>query len=144
MEPYELIEHALQLLLNQDMAAFAALWADDGILEFPFAAPGYPSRVEGRDAVTEYLRGYPDILEIKEIPTPVVHQSVDPDVVIVEFDATGTVVATGTPYRMRYIAVITVRNGEIQSYRDYWSPQAAAEAMGGTEALQVFGGTSHE
>ena len=144
MKPQELVERALQLLLNQDMAAFAALWAEDGILEFPFAAPGYPSRIEGRAAVTEYMRGYPDILQLETIPTPVMHQSVDPEVVIVEFDATGTVVATGAPYRMRYIAVITVRDGEIQHYRDYWSPLAAAKVLGGTERLQNFGGPVHE
>jgi len=78
-------------------------------------------------------------------PHPVMHQSVDPEVVIVEFEASGTVVATGAPYRMRYIAVITVRNNEIQRYRDYWSPLAAAEAMGGLqELLSGSGGGADE
>ena len=145
MKPQELVSHALELLLAQDMAAFAGLWAEDGVLEFPFAAPGYPTRVEGRAAVTEYMRGYPDILKIKEIPQPVMHQSVDPEVVIVEFEASGTVVATGAPYRMSYIAVITVRDNEIQRYRDYWSPLAAAEAIGGAEELlNAFPGSTHE
>jgi uncharacterized protein len=90
------------------------------------------------------MRGYPDILQIKEIPTPVLHQSVDPEVVIVELEAAGIVVATGAPYRMRYIAVITVRDNEIQCYRDYWSPLAAAEAMGGTAQLNAFAGSMHE
>jgi uncharacterized protein len=31
------------------------------------------------------------------------------------------VVATGRPYRFSYIAVITTRDGEIVSYRDYWN-----------------------
>ena len=53
MKPQELVSHALELLLAQDMAAFAGLWAEDGVLEFPFAAPGYPAMVEGRAAVTE-------------------------------------------------------------------------------------------
>ncbi len=145
MKPQELVSHALELLLAQDMAAFAGLWAEDGVLEFPFAAPGYPTLVEGRAAVTEYMRGYPDILKIEEIPHPVMHQSVDPEVVIVEFEASGTVVATGAPYRMCYIAVITVRDNEIQRYRDYWSPLAAAEAMGGLqELLSGFGGGTDE
>ena len=144
MTPQELVSHALELLLAQDMAAFAGLWAEDGVLEFPFAAPGYPTSVEGRAAVTEYMRGYPDILKIEEIPQPVMHQSVDPEVVIVEFEASGTVVATGAPYRMRYIAVITVRDNEIQRYRDYWSPLAAAEAMGGMQELSGFGGGADE
>ncbi len=144
MTPQELVNHALDLLLAQDMAAFAGLFAEDGVLEFPFAAPGYPASVQGRAAVTEYMRGYPDILKIDEIPQPVMHQSVDPEVVIVEFEASGTVVATGAAYRMRYIAVITVRDNEIQRYRDYWSPLAAAEAMGGVEELNAFAGVADE
>ena len=32
-------------LVAKDMAAFAGLWAEDGVLEFPFAAPGYPPRI---------------------------------------------------------------------------------------------------
>lgn len=52
---------------------------------------------------------------------------------------------TGAPYRMTYIAVITTRNGEIQSYRDYWSPAAAADVIGGAQALlNAFPGSTHE
>ena len=135
MNPRELVEHALELLLAKDMAAFAGLWAEDGILEFPFAAPGYPPRLDGRAAVADYLRGYPDVLDVREIPAKMLHQTDDPDVVIAEFEAAGIVVATGQPYTMRYIAVITVRDGEIARYRDYWSPLAVTEAMGGAEQL---------
>jgi ketosteroid isomerase-like protein len=141
MNTRAVVDRALELLIAQDMAGFAGLWAEDGVLEFPFAAPGFPSRLEGRAAVAAYMSGYPDILRISEFPTVVMHQSVDPDVVIVEFEAAGTVVATGAPYRMRYIAVITVRDGEIASYRDYWSPAAAAEVVGGSSELHdAFGG----
>lgn len=144
MTPHELVDRALELLLAHDMAAFAGLWAEDGVLEFPFAAPGYPTRVEGRGAIAEYMRGYPDILQITEIPHRLIHQSVDPDVVIVEFEATGTVVATRAPYRMSYVAVITLRDNEIALYRDYWSPAAAADVLGGTqELLTAFPGPTH-
>lgn len=140
MTSEELVRHALELLVAHDVAAFAGLFANDGVLEFPFAAPGYPAQVVGRAAVTEYMRGYPDIVDVREVPHLVVRQSVDPEVVTVEFEAAGFVVSTGAPYRMRYIAVITVRDNEITRYRDYWSPLAAAEAMGGTEVLSAFGG----
>jgi uncharacterized protein len=118
----DLIPRALQLLLDKDMTGFAGLWAVDGVLEFPFAPPGYPSRLEGRAAIEDYLRDYPKMLDIQAFPKQVVHRSTDPDVVIVEFDAEGVVVATGKPYRFSYIAVITTRDGEIVSYRDYWNP----------------------
>jgi ketosteroid isomerase-like protein len=117
-----LVARALQLLLDKDMAGFAGLWAVDGVMEFPFAPPGYPSRLEGRAAIEDYLRDYPKMLDIQGFPNQVVHQCVDQDVVVVEFDAEGVVVATGRPYRFSYIAVITTRDGEIVSYRDYWNP----------------------
>jgi ketosteroid isomerase-like protein len=133
----ELVEHALELLLAKDMTAFAGLWAEHGVVEFPFAPSGYPQRVEGRAAVREYLRGYPDLLDVREITDRVLHRTVDPEVVVVEFEAAGVVVATGRPYRLRYIAVVTVRDGEIRHYRDYWNPLAAAEAMGSSEELNA-------
>ncbi|GAA5038254.1 ketosteroid isomerase-like protein [Thermocatellispora tengchongensis] len=135
MNASELVDHALELLLAKDMRAFAGLWAETGVIEFPFAPPGYPPRVEGRAAIEEYLRDYPDILDIREFPQRVVHRTADPEVVIAEFEAAGFVVRTGEPYRMRYVAVITVRDGRIQNYRDYWNPLDAAAAMGGLEEL---------
>ncbi|MCS7478474.1 nuclear transport factor 2 family protein [Umezawaea endophytica] len=134
MKSEDLVVHALGLLLRNDMAGFAALWAEDGVLEFPFAQPGAPRRVEGRAAVQEYLREYPDLLNVREIPEQVVHLTADPDVVVVEFTVNGVVVPTAKPYTMSYIAVITVRDGEIRHYRDYWSPAAAADVMGGLDS----------
>ncbi len=138
-DPVEVVDRALALLLAHDMSGFAGLWAENGVLEFPFAPPGYPQRVEGRAAVREYLRGYPDVLDVRAVPERVVHRTTDPEVIVVEFTADGVVVATGRPYRMRYISVLTVTGGEIRHYRDYWSPLAAAEAMGGADTLAAFG-----
>ena len=50
---------------------------------------------------------------------------------VAEFTASGVVVATGRPYRLRYIAVLTIRGGHIVHYRDYWNPQAAQDLLGG-------------
>lgn len=145
MTPGELVDRVLALLLEKDMAGFAGLWAESGVLEFPFAPPGYPSRLEGRAAIADYMRGYPDIVDMREITEKSVHHSVDPEVVIAEFAAAGFVVATGAPYQMRYIAVITLRDNEIQHYRDYWSPQAAAETLGGADHLvAAFTGGTHD
>ncbi|WP_394613547.1 nuclear transport factor 2 family protein [Lentzea sp. JNUCC 0626] len=121
----DLIPRALQLLLDKDMIGFAGLWAEDGVMEFPFAPPGWPARLEGRAAIEDYLRDYPKMLDIRSFPKQVVHET--PDVLVAEFDAEGVVVATGKPYRASYIAVITLRDGEILNYRDYWNPLLAQE-----------------
>jgi ketosteroid isomerase-like protein len=46
-----------------------------------------------------------------------------------EWAASGVVVTTGRPYRMPYIAVITVGPEGITGYRDYWNLAVAAEAL---------------
>ncbi|MDS0131903.1 nuclear transport factor 2 family protein [Amycolatopsis sp. CM201R] len=137
----DFVEHALDLLLKHDMNGFAGLWAEDGVLEFPFAGPGYPNHVEGREAIREYLRDYPNLLDIREVTAKTVHETTDPAVVVVEFTVAGVVVATQKPYELSYIAVITVSDGLIRHYRDYWSPLAAAEILGGAgELTAAFGG----
>ncbi|MFD9965694.1 nuclear transport factor 2 family protein [Amycolatopsis sp. NPDC058986] len=137
MRPRELVEYALNLLLAKNMSAFAGLWAEDGVLEFPFASPGYPSRLDGHAAIHEYLRDYPAVVDIRAITRQQIHETVDPAVVIAEFAVAGVAVHTGRPYRLSYIAVVTVRDGEIRHYRDYWSPLAAAEALGGVDELMA-------
>ncbi|WP_372664129.1 nuclear transport factor 2 family protein [Amycolatopsis kentuckyensis] len=141
MRPSDLVEQALDLLLKHDMAGFADLWAPDGVLEFPFAGPGYPPRVDGRDAIREYLRDYPNLLDVRAVVAKTVHETTDPAVIVAEFTVAGVVVATGKPYELSYIAVLTVEDGEIRHYRDYWSPLAAAEVLGGADELTAaFGG----
>ena len=136
---HEVVDRALELLLAHDMAGFAGLFAADGVVEFPFAATGYPTRLDGRAAVAEYLRGYPDLVDVHAVTAKTVHQTLDPGVVVVEFEVAGAAVRTREHYRMRYVAVVTVRGGEIARYRDYWSPLAAAEAVGGADRLATFG-----
>ncbi|MCK2244021.1 MULTISPECIES: nuclear transport factor 2 family protein [unclassified Crossiella] len=133
--PRQTFAHALELLLAKDMAAFVKLWAPEGIMEFPFAAPGAPRRIEGRDRVWEYLRDYPEILDIREFPSVRVHETTDPEVLVVELEAAGFVVASGLPYRLGYVAVLTIRDGEIHTYRDYWSPAALAGLLDGAVTL---------
>lgn len=137
--PLEVVDRAFELLLAHDMVGFAGLWATDGVMEFPFAPADFPQRLDGRAAVTEYLRDYTDHVDLRTITSRKVHQTLDPEVVIVEFAVDGTAVRTGRRWRLSYISVITVQAGEIAHYRDYWNPLAAAEAMGGSDELTSFG-----
>lgn len=137
----ELHERHLRLLLEKDMRGWVDQFADDATFEFPFAPPGYPERLEGKDAIWDYIKDYPQHIDLQSFHDVTVHQTLDPDVMVVEFRAEGRVVATGGPYRMRYVAIITTKDGRIASYRDYWNPQVASEALGGDEALnEAFAG----
>lgn len=129
---------ALQALTRGDVAPWPALFAEDGVQEFPFAPAGYPQRIAGRPAIAEYLAGYPAILQLHRILDPTFHHC--GSVTVVEFGVEGTAVQTGRPYNQRYVSVIECQeDGRITRYVDYWNPLVALEALGGAEALLAFG-----
>ncbi|MCX4974140.1 nuclear transport factor 2 family protein [Streptomyces sp. NBC_00620] len=125
--PADLYRHSLRLLLDKDIPAWVDLWHEDGILEFPFSPEGWPKRLEGKAAIAEYMRDYPDHIDLHEFPYVEIHQTIAPETIVVEMRGVGRVVDTGNPFDMTYIAVVTIRNGLITSYRDYWNPLAVQD-----------------
>ncbi|WP_037913521.1 nuclear transport factor 2 family protein [Actinacidiphila yeochonensis] len=125
--PADLYRHSLRLLLDKDIPAWVDLWAEDGLMEFPFAPDGWPRRLEGRAAVAEYMRHYPDHIDLHDFPALLIHQTADPETIVVEMRGVGRLVETDAPFDMTYIAVVTVQDGHITSYRDYWNPLAVSE-----------------
>ncbi|MFG3116659.1 nuclear transport factor 2 family protein [Streptomyces sp. NPDC048197] len=122
--PADLYRHSLRLLLDKDIPAWVDLWAERGVMEFPFAPPGWPQRLEGRAAIAAYMRDYPDHIELHDFPDVRIHRTTDTGTVVVEMRGVGRVVETGGPFDMTYIAVVTVQDGRFTSYRDYWNPLA--------------------
>ncbi|MFF5477621.1 nuclear transport factor 2 family protein [Streptomyces sp. NPDC012935] len=122
--PADLYRHSLRLLLDKDISGWVGLWADGGVMEFPFAPPGWPERLEGRDAIAAYMRHYPDHIDLHGFPDLRIHETTDAGTIVVEMRGVGRTVETGGPFDMTYIAVVTVQDGRFTSYRDYWNPLA--------------------
>ncbi|WP_030677576.1 nuclear transport factor 2 family protein [Streptomyces cellulosae] len=120
--PADLYRHGLKLLLDKNIAAWIDLWDDQGVFEFPFAPDGWPKRLEGKAAIADYMRAYPDHIDLHDFPHVEIHQTTATQTIVVEMRAVGLLVATGSPYDMTYIAVVTVEDGRITRYRDYWNP----------------------
>ncbi|MCF3102202.1 nuclear transport factor 2 family protein [Streptomyces roseoverticillatus] len=125
--PADLYRHSLRLLLDKDISAWLDLWAEDGVMEFPFAPPGWPERLEGRAAVAAYMRGYPDHIDLHDFPDVRIHETTDPGTIVVEMRGVGRMVKNGGAFDMTYIAVVSVQDGRFTSYRDYWNPLAVHE-----------------
>ncbi|WP_329128080.1 nuclear transport factor 2 family protein [Streptomyces caniferus] len=132
--PTDLYRHGLQLLLDKDIDGWVALFDDHAVFEFPFAPDGYPKRLEGRAAIAAYMRDYPDHVDLHAFPYLEIHRTEAPDTLVVEMRAVGRIVATGAPYEMAYIAVVTVVQGRITHYRDYWNPLAVPASMNEAKA----------
>ena len=130
------VDTLLDSLRRNDMRAFADQWAPEGVMEFPFAPPGYRV-LNRRDDVWDYVKAYTATIRLDEITEHRRHHTLDPTVVILEFSAKGVAVQTNNPYRMDYVGVVTIGPDGIRHYRDYWNSLAAAAAMGGVDALMA-------
>ncbi|WP_371526399.1 nuclear transport factor 2 family protein [Streptomyces sp. NBC_01283] len=127
----DVFTRSLDLLLAKDIDGWVGLWAPDGIFEFPFALPGAPRRLVGREAVRDYMADYPDHIDLRSFEDLTVHRTDDPETIVVELRGTGRAVATGRPFDMPYIQVVTVQEGRITRFRDYWNGALAADVFDG-------------
>lgn len=127
----QVLRKGLDIFLAKDMKGWIDLCADDVVAEFPFAPDGSPARIEGKAALYEYLRGYPDAIDIASLPTLTVYSTDDPSFAVAEWSASGKVLSNGNPYEMSYATFVTIRGGLIVNYREYWNPLAFIAAMNG-------------
>jgi uncharacterized protein len=124
--------------IDPSAANFIEMMAEDFVMEFPYARPGMKTRIEGRAAVITYLASVAAGLSIDTIDSVTTHQTADPEVVIVEFEAHGRALKVDEPYEQRYISIIRVRGGRIVHYKDYWNPIQGLRAQLGSAAVDAF------
>lgn len=136
MDTRRVFERAKELALAKDLNGFADLFAEDGTHELPFAPPGIPKRVTGRENLRAYFAGIAGTpLRHNAFRNMTLYRSIDPEVLIAEYDADGEVTGTGRRYTLRYLQVVRVRDGRITLWRDYWDPLATAALLGRLPAL---------
>jgi ketosteroid isomerase-like protein len=124
----------LELLTDGRIEDWVHLFTADGVLEFPYAPPGWPTHIQGHAALHEHMRRFPEHLAVRFSGVRF-HPVADPHLVVAEFDAEGTALSTGRSFQQSYISLIwTGADGLITRYRDFWNPLRLLEALGGVEA----------
>ena len=127
----EVLERLRQAAISQSADDMSRVYAVDAVHEFPFTAPGVPSRLEGRDEIVNWIaagwKAFP--LKYERYRTLAIHDTSDPETIIVEQEALGTSASTGE-FMLPNILVLTVRNGQVARLRDYVNILAAVAAMG--------------
>jgi uncharacterized protein len=103
--------------------------ADSAVFEYRYIFPGYPQKVNSREAVMELYAGYGNNILLHGADALVVHRSQDPRVVILEYDVHGRIVRTGASYDNRFISVVTIEDRKIVHWRDYMDSLAAMTAL---------------
>jgi len=123
--PADVLARRRHLTMKGDADGLADLFAPDAVIEFSFhGPPGTPVRVEGREAIREYshqVTKSPLLIEDYEVAE--LYQTQDPEVVIVELRAKGTVTTTGRSFATTSIQILRIREGHIAFWRDFADPR---------------------
>jgi uncharacterized protein len=119
-----------------DLDALAGTFAGDVVMDLPYAPPGFPRRVEGKDDVVGFFSGMPDMI------TPLRFHDYrldaladDPGSVVAQYASDARILATDRPYRNTYVSRFQVRGGEIVWFAEYFDPITLVEALGGTVTM---------
>jgi uncharacterized protein len=102
------------------------------VIESSFAGPpGTPVRLAGREAIREYSRRVmASPLRLEDFEVAKLYQTQDPEVVITEMRATGTVTTTGRSFTTTSVQIIRIRDGHIVHSRDFADPRILEEVTG--------------
>ncbi|MFJ3219679.1 nuclear transport factor 2 family protein [Kitasatospora sp. NPDC086801] len=131
LEPFfRIVGKGLEGLVDGDH--FFDWFTEDAVTEYVVTVPGYPRRIEGRDALAELYRGYGDTMVAESADGLAVHHDRETSVVVLEYVVHGRAVGTGRAYDNHFVSVITIRDRRITHWRDYLDPLAVLDACGGT------------
>jgi len=126
--PAEVLSQRRRLILDGDADGYADLFAPDGVIEWPFAPPGAPSRMDGREAIRDYSRHFVSLpVRLEDFEVAELYQTEDPEVVIVEMRARATLTTTGQSFDATSIQVLRIREGQILLFRDYANPRVLGD-----------------
>jgi ketosteroid isomerase-like protein len=108
-----------------------APWAQDVVVETPFARPGRPKRTEGRAEFLKIAREGRAALPVtfEESNVIAIHDTTDPETIVVEYELVATLNTTGERHSAQFIGVLTARDGEVVRWREYQDTRAIDSAL---------------
>lgn len=130
-ESRDVVRRYLDAVGSLDLPALATTFADDVVMDLPFAPPGFPRRVEGADVVA-FFDGLPAMITPLNFRDYAI-ESVDgdPGSVVAHYASDARILATDLPYRNQYVSRFRVVDGRITWFAEYFDPIALVEALGG-------------
>ncbi|MEU4526384.1 nuclear transport factor 2 family protein [Amycolatopsis sp. NPDC024027] len=129
-EPGKVLEKLRTCAIAQDVEGTAKLYADDVVHDFPFAMPGVPPHLVGRDAVMEFTTSnWNGPIKYERYVTIAAYLTDDPNTIIVHQDVYGSSSTTGE-LCLPGLIVFTTENGQIKRFTEFVDALAVYKAMG--------------
>lgn len=131
LSPRDVFDRMKQQWAGQGGGIPDDLLAEDVVIETPFSPPG-SRRIEGRARWCSFAEASRAALPVRleKCRELAVHETTDPEVIVVEYELSGTIIATGRKAAATFIGVLRVRDGRIVLWREYQDVLALAEAFG--------------
>jgi ketosteroid isomerase-like protein len=124
---FNLVREALGDLVDGEH--FFDIVTDDIVYEVLYDFPGWPRVIQGRAALMTQFRGYVDNIALQSADKLIIHKTDDGCVVVIEYEAHGTILATGAKYTNRFCSIIKTEARKIAHWRDYMDSLAAWNAL---------------
>lgn len=129
--PREVFLRLVHGVANRELDMLPELYAEETDVRHPLWPGGTPALTSRDDLRRHFSAGADTVDNVRFQPdNVVVHETLDPEVVVGELEYRGTVLATGEPYTVPCVFVLRVRDGQIVESRDYIDHISSARARG--------------
>ncbi len=128
-EPAWVLHALLDALEALDPERAAGCFAEDGVLDLPYAPEGFPGYHVGREAITAFLRRFPTYYRRIRYLDRRIEPLRDGSGAAAEYRGEWETVK-GRPYHNTYVALVRVRDGQITLLREFFNPLVWLESLG--------------
>jgi hypothetical protein len=130
--PRATVEQFLRAAVSQTPGDMADCYAEKVVVEIPFTVESlFPSRSHAtREEMRARFQAGMAGRRYTSVSDVAIHETANPEVIIVEYQIHGEKVPSGEKFSSRYAMVVTVRDGHIVHSRDYFDPIAGLRLLG--------------
>jgi uncharacterized protein len=126
----ERVREILALADQMNVDELIQRFADDAVMELPFAPGKMPKRYDGLDAVRGFQEFARNSFSSFAMVVDAVWETNDPHVVVAEHHSNGVVAANGRTYQNRYVTFFTFDDaGKVTEWREYYDAGAVVRAF---------------
>lgn len=134
-----MLKDALGDRLAPGADGFIDMFATEGVLECPFAPPGALRSLAGKEAITRYYKRLTAIQGSDGMVLNAIHPAEQGDHAFLEYEGMVLNKRDGGRYRQRYLAVVTVSEGRLTLFREYWNPLPLVASFGPAGPVPIAG-----
>lgn len=130
------IEEFLDALEVMSIERLLKVWHENGVQIMPYSPEGFPTRLEGKEAIRRQYCHLPTYYKSIRFPDRVFHFTNDPNRVWVESRSEIQIKATGKTYNNNFASLFTLHDARIIEYKEYSSPFTLLTPFSSSEVLR--------